>query len=265
MFQEPVHFLEDLMRHNGSLLDLLYGGYTFVNPALAAHYGMPPVSGGMDTWVRVDDASKYGRGGILPMAVFLTENSPGLRTSPVKRGHWVVQRVLGEVIPPPPPVVPELPADESKADLPLPQMLARHRSNPVCAGCHMKFDVVGLAFEGYGPVGEARTKDLGGRPVDAHAVFPGGSEGTGLEGVQKYIREHRQTDFLDNFSRKLLAYALDRSLQLSDEPLVEEMKDRLAAQDYRFEPLVEAIVTSPQFLNQRNPDFDDRSVAQSRR
>jgi len=83
------------------------------------------------------------------MAVFLTQNSPGLRTSPVKRGYWVVRRVLGETIPPPPPVVPELPADEAKSDLPIRDMLARHRANPVCAGCHAKFDVFGLAFEGY--------------------------------------------------------------------------------------------------------------------
>jgi Protein of unknown function (DUF1588)/Protein of unknown function (DUF1585) len=253
------------MRNNRSILDMLYGRYTFVNPALAAHYGMPPVNGDMDTWVLVDDAARYQRGGILPMAVFQTQNSPGLRTSPVKRGFWVVHRVLGETIPPPPPVVPELPADEAKADLPLPQMLAKHRSNPVCASCHVKFDVFGLAFEGYGPVGEARTKDLAGRPVDARAVFPGGAEGAGLEGVQSYIREHRQADFVDNFSRKLLAYALNRSLEITDEPLVEDMKTRLAARDYRFDALVESIVTSRQFLNQRNPDFQEIPQAQSRR
>ena len=152
------------------------------------------------------------------MAVFLTENSPGLRTSPVKRGNWVVRRVLGETIPPPPPVVPELPSDESKSDLPMRDMLARHRANPVCASCHARFDSFGLAFEGYGPVGEARTKDLAGRPVDTTPSFPGGIQGDGFEGVRAFIREHRQNEFLDNLSRKLLAYALNRSLQLSDEP-----------------------------------------------
>ncbi|PWU07221.1 MAG: hypothetical protein C5B51_10495 [Terriglobia bacterium] len=256
MFQEPVRFLENMMRNNASILDLLYGDYTFVNPTLASHYGMPPVTGDTSTWVRVDDAGKYERGGILPMAVFLTENSPGLRTSPVKRGYWVVHRVLGQVIPPPPPVVPELPSDESKTELPLRDMLARHRSNPVCAACHAKFDAFGLAFEGYGPVGQARTNDLAGRPVDAHATFPGGGEGAGLQGLRDYIREHRQADFIDTFIRKLLAYALNRSLELTDEPLVEETGRRLASQGYRFEPLVEAIVTSPQFRNQRNPHFE---------
>ncbi len=192
MFQEPVHFVEDAVRHDRSVLDLVYGNYTFVNPALAKHYGMPEVKGDMDTWVRVDDAEKYGRGGLLPMAVFLTQNSPGLRTSPVKRGHWVVQRVLGEVIPPPPPVVPELPSDEAKSDLPVREMLAKHRENPMCAACHARFDSFGLAFEGYGPVGSARSKDLAGRPVDTAVTYPGGTTGSGFEGLQKFIREYRQ-------------------------------------------------------------------------
>jgi hypothetical protein len=265
MFQEPVRFLEDAIRNDRSVLDLIYGNYTFVNPVLARHYGMPEVDGNNDTWLRVDDAGRYGRGGLLSMAAFLTENSPGLRTSPVKRGYWVVRRVLGEVIPPPPPVVPELPSDESKSDLPLRDMLAKHRANPVCASCHQRFDVFGLAFEGYGPVGEVRTVDLAGRPVDTKAVFPGGSEGAGLEGVERYIREHRQGDYLDNLSRKLLAYALNRSLMLSDELTVDRMQTRLAANGDRFASLVETIVTSPQFLNKRNPGAFEKSAAAKER
>jgi hypothetical protein len=240
MFEEPVRFLDDVVRNNLSVLDLLYGDYTFVNPVLARHYGMPEVSG----WTRLDHAGEYGRGGLLPMAAFLTQNAPGLRTSPVKRGYWVVRRVLGEVIPPPPATVPELPADEAKSDLPLRDMLAKHRANSTCAACHARFDGLGLAFEGYGPIGERRTHDLAGRAVETAAVFPGGSQGSGFEGVQTYIREHRQNDFVDNLCRKLLAYALGRSLMLSDEPLIERMR----AAD-RFTPLVEAIVTSPQFRN----------------
>ena len=145
----------DIIQRNGSVLDFLYGNYTFVNPVLARHYGMPEPAAG--TWVRVDDAQKYGRGGLLPMSVFLTKNAPGLRTSPVKRGYWVVHRLLGEHIPAPPPNVPVLPADETKlGDLTLRETLAQHRANPACAGCHAKFDSFGLAFEGYGPVGETR-------------------------------------------------------------------------------------------------------------
>jgi hypothetical protein len=254
MFQEPIRFIENLFRTNGSALDMLYGNYTFVNPLLAKFYGIPDVKGKDDDWVRVDDAGQYQRGGLLPMSVFMTQNSPGLRTSPVKRGYWVVHRVLGERIPPPPPVVPELPHDESKTDLPLREVLAQHRANPVCAGCHAKFDVFGLAFEGYGPVGEARTKDLAGRPVDTSAVLPGGVQSVGVAGVQTYIREHRQAQFVDGLSRKLLAYAMSRSLMLSDEPMIERMDTRLTANGYKIDTLVEAIVTSPQFLNRRGPE-----------
>jgi hypothetical protein len=263
---------------------MLYGNYTFVNPVLAKHYGMddlpefapaeakaasapwpaqpaapahafadPSVTA--DTWVRVDDAGKYDRGGLLPMAVFLTQSSPGLRTSPVKRGYWVVRRVLGEVIPPPPPVVPQLPQDEAKTDAPLRDVLAQHRSNPVCAGCHARFDTFGLAMEGYGPVGEKRRKDLAGRPVDTSATFHGGFEGSGFRGIQAYIKEKRQNDYLDNLSRKLLSYALERSLLLSDEPVIQKMQARLPASGYRLDFLVETIVSSPQFRNKRNTEI----------
>jgi hypothetical protein len=262
MFQEPVRYIEDVIHNDRSVLDMLYGDYTFVNAVLARHYGMPDVMGGPDTWVRVDNAHLYGRGGLLPMSAFLTQNAPGLRTSPVKRGYWVVRRVLGETIPPPPPVVPELPQDEAKSDLPVRDLLAKHRENPVCAACHARFDSFGLAFEGYGPVGETRTKDLAGRPVDAQAVFPGGIQGAGFEGVLAFIREHRQKDFTDNFSRKLLAFALGRSLMLSDEPTVERMQTKLIANSYRFTPLVEIIVTSPQFLNKRRTDVPESKPAQ---
>ena len=126
-------------------------------------------------------------------------------------------------------------------------------SGAVCAGCHARFDGFGLAFEGYGPVGESRRKDLAGRAIDAGTSFPGGSQGAGLEGVRSYIREHRQAQFLEGFSRKLLVFALNRSLQLSDEPLVDRMTANLAARDFRFSALVETIVNSPQFLNRRGP------------
>jgi mono/diheme cytochrome c family protein len=253
MFEEPVRFITDLIRNDGSVLDLVYGKYTFVNSVLAKHYGMPDVAGTNETWARVDDADRYGRGGILPMSVFLTLNAPGLRTSPVKRGNWVVKRVMGEEIPPPPPNVPELPKDEAKSDLPIRDMLAKHRSNPACASCHARFDSFGLAFEGYGPVGDRRTTDLAGRPIDNHVEFPGGEQGIGVEGIQNFLRDHREKDFLDNLSRKLLVYSLGRSLLLSDEPTIDQMREALAANGYRFSSLVETLVTSPQFVNRRAP------------
>ena len=186
------------------------------------------------------------------MSVFLTKNAPGLRTSPVKRGYWVVRRLLGERIPPPPPNVPELPDDESKlGELTLREALAKHREHASCAGCHERFDSIGLAFEGFGPVGERRDKDLGGRPVDANAVFPGGTEGQGVNDLRKYLINHRGDEFVDNLIRKLVSYALGRSLILPDELLIRDLHANLRANDYRFGSLLEGIVTSPQFLSKR--------------
>jgi Protein of unknown function (DUF1592)/Protein of unknown function (DUF1588)/Protein of unknown function (DUF1587)/Protein of unknown function (DUF1595)/Protein of unknown function (DUF1585) len=253
MFQEPIRYVEDTIQNDRSVLDLLYGNYTFVNPVLAKHYGIPGVEGDGNHWVRIDDAQQYGRGGLLPMSVFMTQNSPGLRTSPVKRGNWVVQKVLGIRVPPPPPVVPELPSDESKSDLPVRQMLAQHRANPFCAACHARFDSFGLAYEGYGPIGDVRTKDLAGRPVDTAVTYPGGINGVGFEGLRDFIRDHRQDQFINNLCRKLLSYSLNRTLQLSDEALVDTMQTNLAGRGYGFDSMVETIVMSPQFRNKRVP------------
>jgi hypothetical protein len=249
MFEEPVRFLLDVFQNNRPILDCLYARDTFVNGVLAKHYGMPLPSGSQ--WVHMADADQYARGGLLAMGAFLTKNAPGLRTSPVKRGYWVVKNVLGERIPPPPAVVPELPRDEAKLDLPLRDVLAHHRRDASCAACHSRFDSMGLVFEGYGPLGERRDQDLAGHPVDAHATFPAGSEGEGLEGLRQYIKERREADFVDNFCRKLLAYALGRSLMLSDDVTIAEMHRQLAGHDYRFENIIESIVTCPQFLSKR--------------
>jgi hypothetical protein len=255
MFEEPIHFFVDVIRRDRSVLDFLNANDTFVNPVLAKHYGMLDLDFRSDEWTHVEDARHHGRGGLLPMSVFLTKNAPGPRTSPVKRGYWVVRRLLGEQIPPPPPKVPELPDDERKlGDLTLPEVLARHRQDKSCAGCHARFDGLGLVFEGYGPIGEQRDHDLGGRPVETRATFPGGSEGTGLEGLRQYLNESRQQEFMDNLCRKMLAYALGRTLLLSDDVTIDNMRAKLAANGYRFSTLVETIVASPQFRTRRVPD-----------
>jgi hypothetical protein len=259
MFEEPIRYFLDIVQRNRSVLELLYGNDTFVNPVLAKHYGIKigepgalATGGNFDDWQHIPDARPYGRGGLLPMAVFLTKNAPGLRTSPVKRGYWVVRRLLGERIPPPPPSVPELPKDEaSLGELTLPQLLARHRDNPSCAGCHHRFDSVGLVFEGFGPIGEHRSKDLGGKPVQTAASFPDGKEREGLDGLRDYLRERRQDDFVDNLCKKLLTYALGRSLLPTDKKTREEIKSRLVKDGYAFGGMVDVIVTSPQFRNKR--------------
>jgi hypothetical protein len=259
MFEEPIRFMTDLLQRDRPALELLYGKHTFVNGALARHYGMPAPSR-TDQWVRVENANDYGRGGLLPMAVFLTRNAPGLRTSPVKRGYWVARRVLGEVIPPPPPTVPELPHDEAAAQAPVRELLIKHRENKACAACHARFDSFGLVFEAYGPIGERRTSDLAGRVIDARAEFPDGAREVGIEGLQNYIRARREKDFLNNLSEKMLAYALGRSLLISDEALLEAMRDRFAASDYKLSALIETIVTSPQFLNKRALTYHQPTV-----
>jgi hypothetical protein len=251
MFEEPVRFFVDLIQHDHSVKEFLTADYTFVNRVLAAHYGIPYSSEG-DEWVRVDNLAMNHRGGLLPMSVFLTKNAPGLRTSPVKRGYWVVRRLLGERIPPPPPNVPEIPQDESQlGELTLRETLARHRDHMSCAGCHNRIDSFGLVFEGFGPIGEKRDLDLAGRAVDTTATFPDGQQGNGLTDLQTYLVKHRPQEFLDHLSRKLLSYGLSRSLILSDELLLQTIQAKMSENDDRFGTLVECIVTSPQFLNRR--------------
>ncbi|WP_417746942.1 DUF1592 domain-containing protein [Rosistilla oblonga] len=264
MAEEPLRFCRDLIERDGSVLDFLYAKHTFVNPVLAEHYGADVDSSGdaNESWSRWDQAGQSQRGGLLPMAVFLTHNSSGLRTSPVQRGNWLVQRILGEKVPAPPATVPDLPSDESKlGDLTLREALARHRQDVACAGCHNRIDSMGLVFEGYGPIGELRNFDMGGRAIDDSAVFPNDRKGNGLAGVLQYIRDARQEDFVDNLCRKLLAFALGRTLQLSDESIITDMKHRLAGNDYRFSSMIDAIVTSPAFLNKRIRISLDETVA----
>ena len=269
MFEEPIRFFVDLIQQNRPVTEFLDAKHTFVNKVLARHYDLPETVAVNDEWTRIDNANQYGRGGLLPMAVFLTKNSPGLRTSPVKRGYWVVRRLLGEHIPPPPPNVPELPDDEAQTgELTLRDALARHREHKSCAGCHNRIDSIGLVFEGYGPVGERRAKDLGGRPVETSATLPNGQQATGLSELRTYLHEHRQQEIIDNFSRKLLSYALGRTLILSDDLLVRELQEKMQASDNRFGSLIEGIVTSPQFLHKRSsrgmagiPSSDTRQSA----
>jgi hypothetical protein len=148
-----------------------------------------------------------------------------------------------------------LPKDEAKlGELTLPQLLARHREDRACASCHRRFDSVGLVFEGFGPIGERREKDLGGHTVATAATFPDGKERQGLEGLRAYLREKRQEDFVENLCRKLFSYALGRSMLVSDKNALDEMRAKLMADGYAFGTLVEAIVTSPQFRNKRGRD-----------
>ena len=256
MYEEPIRLFIDVVSRDRSILDLLYGNDTFVNPVLAKHYGMPVSKGGNDEWIRVDDAGRFGRGGLLPMSVFMTASSPGLRTSPVKRGYWVVRKLLGERIPPPPAVVPELPTDEAK-----PAATSACRSFwPGTAPTRTVRAATSVSTRS-GWFSRASARSASGAIAtwaiarsSPKATFPDGSSGDGLAGLRRYIADSRQDEFVDNLCRELLVYALGRGLILSDEPLIKSMRDRLSAEGHRFDSLIETIVVSPQFRNKRGRD-----------
>jgi len=276
MAEEPVRLLSQLIQEDKPITALITSDATFVNGVLANHYGGGiasayklktaqwtadqkmrglPADKADEVWHEVGDLRKEGRGGLLGMGVILTKNSAGERTSPVKRGFWVAHHLLGQHFPPPPADVAALPAKEKEASKTIRELLADHAANARCAICHTHFDGLGLAMEGFDPIGRARTKDLAGRAIDNRAALPGGLNAKGVPELIAYLDQHRRQDFVRHFCRKFLGYALGRSVLLSDQPLLDEMQAALAKQDYRFSVLVEKVVTSPQFRTQRGRDF----------
>ena len=255
MFEEPTRFAAALIQNDKSVLELLRSDATFVNKRLASHYGLPFNGTGAD-WEKASGLLQQGRGGFPGMAVFLTKNSQPARTSPVKRGFWVVHKLLGEHIPAPPPNVPVLPAKETDVKgKSIRELLALHTDNASCARCHQRFDSVGLSMEGFDAIGKSRTKDLAGRPIDNLVRLPTGQAAHGIPEFSKYLVAERKHEFTHTLCRKFLGFALGRSLELSDKALVEKMQTELEKNDYRFTSLFESVVMSPQFRNQRGKDY----------
>lgn len=253
MYEESVRFFEELFRRDGSVIDILDADYTYLNQELADHYGIPEVSG--SEWRRVQGIKRYQRGGVLGMGSMLSKQSGASRTSPVLRGNWIFETLLGNHLPKPPPDVPELPEDERHTEgLTVRQMVERHRSLPGCAACHDRIDPLGLALEGFDAIGRRRMRDLAGRPVDSGVELQPGIEFRDLAGLRSYLLEQRREEFLRNFCRKLLGYALGRSVEVSDEGLLDEVLQSLQRADFRFSVAVATIVRSQQFLNQRGRD-----------
>jgi hypothetical protein len=284
MFEEPTRLITHLIQHDVPVVELLHSDATFVNETLARFYGgpienqfrrmlaerseelkrqgLPALREPKAEWYRVEGLRSVGRGGLFGMPVILARNSVGQRTSPVKRGFWVVHHLLGQHFPPPPPEVPELPKSEKESARTIREMLAQHTTKRQCAMCHIHFDGLGLTLEGFDAIGRARTKDLAGRavqtvgslPPSPHAPLPEGEGKTvtaeGISGLIEYIEKQRRQEFERNLCRKLLGYALGRSVLLSDEPLVQEMEKTLRANG-RFSVLFETVVSSPQFRRQR--------------
>ncbi|MFM9964552.1 MAG: DUF1592 domain-containing protein [Planctomycetaceae bacterium] len=264
MFEEPTRLVTLILQNDRPITDLLRSDATFVNKRLAQHYGVPfpeppALASGIarptDDWQLVTGLHQRGRSGLLGMAVFLTKNSQPQRTSPVKRGFWVVHKLLGEHIPPPPPDVAVLPAKETDTDgKTIRQLLAAHTEDVKCARCHQRFDPIGLAMEGFDSIGRSRNKDLAGRAIDNAVQLPSGEQAHGVSEFSEYLAKHRRSDFTRTLNRKLLGYALGRSLQLSDLVLLEQMEATLQENDDRVVPLFETVVTSAVFRNQRGRD-----------
>ncbi|MCA9061857.1 MAG: DUF1592 domain-containing protein [Planctomycetaceae bacterium] len=253
MYEESIRFFDDLLRHNGSVLDILNADYTFVNPRLAQAYGIPGEAGvdsDAEGWRRVSHSGQYGRGGILRQASVLAKQSGASRTSPILRGNWVSETLLGERLPRPPKNVPQLP-DNLPEGLTERQLIERHSSDAACVKCHLRIDPYGFALENYDTIGRFRSVSADGRPIDTATELPDGTQLQGVDGLRRYLSEARRDDFLRHFCHKLLGYALGRSVQLSDEPLIDQMMQQLRENEYRIHPAIEAIVLSPQFRSVR--------------
>jgi hypothetical protein len=246
MYEESIQFFADLFQRNGSAWEILDADHTFLNEALAKHYGIPGVTG--SEWRRVDGVKNYGRGGILGLSTTLAKQSGASRTSPILRGNWISEVLLGEKQPRPPKGVPQLPEDETAtAGLTVRQLVEKHTTDPKCAVCHRRIDAYGFALEGFDAIGRRRNKDLAGRAIDTHATAMDGAKFDGLDGLRGYLLTVRREAFLRQFSRKLLGYALGRAVQLSDEPLLADMQKTLSTPEGRVATVVEQIVHSRQF------------------
>jgi hypothetical protein len=255
MYEEAIACFVDLVQNDRPVLELLDSDHTFLNGPLAEHYGIPGVSG--PEWRRVDGVRQYGRGGILGLSAVLASQSGASRTSPILRGNWLAEVLLGDRLPRPPKDVPKLPEDEADATLTMRKLVERHRSDARCARCHDRIDPFGFALEGFDAIGRRRQQDLGGRPVDTHATTRDGASFDGIDGLRHYLLTDRRDAFLRQFARKLLGYALGRAVQLSDEPLLADIRAGWPANGYRFSFLLEKILCSRQFLDVRGRDHRD--------
>jgi len=242
MQQETQLFVASQMRDDRSVLDLLTANYTFVNERLARHYQIPNVYGSHFRRVALADGS---RGGILSQASILTVTSYPNRTSPVVRGKWLLETLLGSPPPPPPDNVPPLKDSEQERPVSIRERMEAHRRNPACAACHVRMDPLGFALENFDALGKWRTESDG-VPVDAAAVLPDGTRFDGVDGLRALLIGHK-AEFVGTLSEKLLAYASGRGIEYYDMPSVRAIGKAAAAGEYSWSTLVTAIVNSRPF------------------
>lgn len=246
MQEEAVRFFSYIVQEDRPVREILLGDYTFLNERLATYYGVPNVKGAEFQKISV---SAYQRGGLLGMGSVLTKTSYPQRTSPVVRGNWLLKSVLGTPVPPPPNDVPKLDEDTSKPKS-LRERLERHRADKACSSCHDKIDPLGFALQGFDAVGRRRTLDEMGIAVDASAQFKDGTKFNDFDGLKQHLAG-RQAEFTALMSRKLVGFALGRTVLPTDKLLIEEMQKNLKANDDRFSAAVLTVVHSKQFQNRR--------------
>ena len=242
MRQETETFFQNLIGNDLSILELLDAKYTFLNQKLAEFYGIPGVHGAE---FRKVDLTGTPRAGVMTQASVLTVSSYATRTSPVLRGKWILENLLNEPIPPPPPDVPAL--DEAKigAAGSMRHQMEEHRTNPVCASCHSKMDPLGFGFENFNAIGQWRTQD-GKFPIDASGTLPDGRVFNGPSELELLLRKDKSA-FAECVTDKLLTYALGRGLERYDKRTVRDIAKRIEADNYRFSKLVIEIVNSLPF------------------
>jgi hypothetical protein len=246
MDRETHAFFSHLIREDRPVHEILTADYTFLNERLAKHYGVPAVTG--EDLVKVSVNGKQ-RGGLLGQGSLLTKTSRSHRTSPVLRGNWLLQAVLGTPVPPPPSDVPEL-KEHGPKPATVREMLEQHRASKSCSGCHDRIDPLGFALENFDPIGRWREQDEAGLPLDVSAQVKGGQPFRGFEGLRAYLKT-QQPQFARHFSRKLLGYALGRQVLPTDKALLHEMQSVAARDDGRFADAILRVVESRQFLNKR--------------
>ncbi|MEX2262596.1 MAG: DUF1592 domain-containing protein [Bryobacteraceae bacterium] len=256
MKTETRMFFESLVRENRPLPDFLDAKYTFLNDRLAKHYGIEGVAG--PEFRRVEIATDQ-RGGILSHASVLTVSSYPTRTSPVIRGKYVLQNILGAPPPEPPPDVPALDEEAVGNAGSLRQQLEKHRSNAICASCHSRMDVLGFALENYDGIGKWRTMD-GKFPVDSSGTMPNGKSFSSPAEMRAVLKEELP-DFARCITEKMLTYALGRGLERYDRKTVDEINRKLAASGYRLQTLIDEIVRSLPFQSRRGEVSRTENVA----
>ncbi|MEE8130310.1 MAG: DUF1592 domain-containing protein, partial [Vicinamibacterales bacterium] len=248
LVRETELLLESQLRDDRSVVDLLTADYTFVNERLARHYGMPNVYGSRLRRVSVTDDARRG---LLGHGSILTVTSLATRTSPVVRGKWVLENILGTPPPPPPPDVPDLPERSGSGTVrSMRERMEQHRANPVCANCHARMDPLGFALENFDAVGKWRETEAD-TVIDASGRLPDGTTFDGLPGLRSVLLE-RQDEFVTTVTEKLLTYALGRGVEYYDRPAIRAIVREAAPDDYSWSSLILGVVRSLPFQMRRS-------------